>query len=149
MCLEYGDEIIAVDSGLMFPHQEMFGVDLVIPDVTYIKEHRDNVKAILITHGHEDHTGALPYVCPSSGRPIYASTLAGGLIGDKIKEHQLHNTRSSLEAGDVIDIGAFQVEAVPRRPQDPRRGGLRPPHAGRDRRPHRRLQVDHTPVEGS
>ena len=89
---EYGDDIVVIDCGLMFPDEEMFGIDLVIPDVTYLKERRANVKAFLITHAHEDHVGALPYVLPEfPGVPVYASTLARGLLGNKIKEHKLHN----------------------------------------------------------
>ena len=89
---EYGDDIVVIDCGLMFPDEEMYGIDLVIPDITYLKERRANVKAFLITHAHEDHVGALPYVLPEfPGVPVYASTLARGLLGNKIKEHKLHN----------------------------------------------------------
>ena len=89
---EYGDDIVVIDCGLMFPDEEMFGIDLVIPDITYLKERRANVKAFLITHAHEDHVGGLPYILPEfPGVPIYASTLARGLLGNKIKEHKLHN----------------------------------------------------------
>src|SRR5204862_545490 len=88
--IEYGDEIVVIDCGLMFPDEEMFGIDLVIPDITYLKENRAKVKAFLITHAHEDHVGALPYVLPEfPGVPVYASTLARGLLGNKIKEHKL------------------------------------------------------------
>ena len=108
---EYGDEIVVIDCGLMFPDEEMFGIDLVIPDITYLKERRANVKAFLITHAHEDHVGALPYVLPEfPGVPVYASTLARGLLGNKIKEHKLHNNPLiALEPGDELDIGAFHV----------------------------------------
>src|SRR5674476_828883 len=88
---EYGDDIVVIDCGLMFPDEEMFGIDLVIPDITYLKERRANVRAFLITHAHEDHVGALPYVLPEfPGVPVYASILARGLLGNKIKEHKLH-----------------------------------------------------------
>ena len=108
---EYGDEIVVIDCGLMFPDEEMFGIDLVIPDITYLKERRANVKAFLITHAHEDHVGALPYVLPEfPGVPVYASALARGLLGNKIKEHKLHNNPLiALEPGDELDIGAFHV----------------------------------------
>ena len=140
---EYGDDIVVIDCGLMFPDEEMFGIDLVVPDVTYLKERRANVKAFLITHAHEDHVGGLPYVLPEfPGVPVYASTLARGLLGNKIKEHKLHNNPLlPLEPGDEVEIGPFTVDPVPGRPLDPRRDGHRPAHAGRDRRPHRRLQV--------
>ena len=89
---EYGDDIVVIDCGLMFPDEEMFGIDLVIPDVTYLKEKRHKVRAFLITHAHEDHVGALPYVLPEfPGVPIYASTLALGLLSVKVKEHKLHD----------------------------------------------------------
>jgi ribonuclease J len=108
---EYGDEIIVVDCGLMFPDEEMPGIDLVIPDVTYLRERRQAVKAFVITHAHEDHVGALPYVLPEfPGVPIYASTLARGLLGNKVKEHKLHNNPFlALDPGDEVTIGAFTV----------------------------------------
>ena len=140
---EYGDEIVVIDCGLMFPDEEMFGIDLVVPDITYLKERRDKVKAFLITHAHEDHVGGLPYVLPEfPGVPIYASTLARGLLGNKIKEHKLHNNPLlALEPGDEVTIGPFTVAAFRDRPLDPGRDGHRPPDAGRRDRPHRRLQV--------
>ena len=108
---EYGDDIIVVDCGLMFPDEEMFGIDLVIPDVAYLRERRDNVKAFVITHAHEDHVGGLPYILPEfPGVPVYASTLARGLLGTKVKEHKLHkNPLLSLEPGDELQIGPFTV----------------------------------------
>src|SRR6478752_7030891 len=110
---EYRDEIVVIDCGLMFPDEEMFGIDLVIPDISYLKERRANVKAFLITHAHEDHVGALPYVLPEfPGVPVYASTLARGLLGNKIKEHKLHNNPIlALEPGDEVQIGPFGVVA--------------------------------------
>jgi ribonuclease J len=110
---EYGDEIVVIDCGLMFPEEEMFGIDLVVPDVTYLRERRDKVKAFLITHAHEDHVGGLPYVLPYfPGVPIYASTLARGLLGGKIKEHKLNNNPLiALEPGQSVEIGAFKATA--------------------------------------
>src|SRR4028118_1589059 len=88
--IEAVGEILVVDCGLAFPEPEMLGIDLVIPDVSYLAENRDRVKAIFITHGHEDHTGALPYVLPRiPGTPIYSSLLTKGLITGKLKEHKL------------------------------------------------------------
>jgi ribonuclease J len=109
--VEYGDDIVVIDCGLMFPDEEMFGIDLVVPDVTYLKEKRDNVRAFLITHAHEDHVGGLPYVLPEfPGVPVYASTLARGLLGNKVKEHKLHaNPLLALDPGDEITIGPFDV----------------------------------------
>src|SRR5215218_1328767 len=108
---EYGNDIVVVDCGLMFPDEEMFGIDLVIPDVTYLKERRANVRAFLITHAHEDHVGGLPYVLPEfPGVPVYASTLARGLLGNKVREHKLHNNPLvAMEPGDEIGIGPFTV----------------------------------------
>jgi ribonuclease J len=108
---EYGDEIVVIDCGLMFPEEEMFGIDLVVPDVTYLRERRDNVKAFLITHAHEDHVGGLPYVLPYfPGVPVYASTLARGLLGNKIKEHKLRdNPLKALEPGETVELGAFKA----------------------------------------
>jgi ribonuclease J len=113
MLLEYGDDMIAVDAGLMFPQQEMLGVDLVIPDVAYIEEHIDKFKAIFITHGHEDHTGGLPYVLRKVRAPIYCTPLTEGLISVKLKEHHLQNSTevNTIVAGDVVTIGCFEVEA--------------------------------------
>ncbi|HEY5488345.1 MAG TPA: ribonuclease J [Candidatus Limnocylindrales bacterium] len=110
---EYGDEIVVIDCGLMFPEEEMFGIDLVVPDVTYLRERRDKVKAFLITHAHEDHVGGLPYVLPYfPGVPIYASTLARGLLGGKIKEHKLiNNPLIALEPGQTVEIGVFKATA--------------------------------------
>jgi ribonuclease J len=109
---EYGDDIVVVDCGLMFPDEEMFGIDLVIPDVTYLRENQEKVKAFLITHAHEDHVGGLAYVLPYfPGVPVYASTLARGLLGIKIKEHKLHkNPLLPLDPGDNLEIGPFRVE---------------------------------------
>jgi ribonuclease J len=109
---EYGDDIVVVDCGLMFPDEEMFGIDLVIPDVTYLRENRDKVRAFLITHAHEDHVGGLPYVLPYfPDVPVYASTLARGLLGIKIKEHKLHhNPMLPLDPGDNLQIGPFRIE---------------------------------------
>jgi ribonuclease J len=109
---EYDDDIVVVDCGLMFPDEEMFGIDLVIPDVTYLRENRDKVRAFLITHAHEDHVGGLPYILPYfPDVPVYASTLARGLLGIKIKEHKLHaNPLLPLDPGDTLQIGPFRVE---------------------------------------
>jgi ribonuclease J len=107
--VEYGDDIVVIDCGLMFPDEEMFGIDLVIPDVTYLRERKANVKAFLITHAHEDHVGGLPYILPNfPGVPVYASTLARGLLGIKIKEHKLtSNPLLPLDPGDELQIGPF------------------------------------------
>jgi ribonuclease J len=109
---EYGDDIVVIDCGLMFPDEEMFGIDLVIPDVTYLRENREKVRAFLITHAHEDHVGGLAYVLPYfPGVPVYASTLARGLLGIKIKEHKLKdNPLLPFDPGDSLQLGPFRCE---------------------------------------
>ena len=110
--IEAAGEILVVDCGLAFPDQEMLGIDLVIPDVTYLEEHRDRVRAILLTHGHEDHTGGLPYVLPKiPGTPIYAGRLTLGLVTGKLKEHKLlDRTRLELiKPGVEFRIGSFLI----------------------------------------
>jgi len=112
--IEVAGEILVIDCGLAFPEPEMLGIDLVIPDVTYLEQNRDRVRAIFITHGHEDHTGALPYVLPKiPGTPIYATRLTQGLITGKLKEHRLlgMTTQHEVEPGAEVSIGAFTVTA--------------------------------------
>ncbi len=89
MVMEYGDTIIVIDCGLMFPEDYMLGIDIVIPDVSYLKRNREKVKAFVITHGHEDHTGALPFVLREINAPIYATALTIGLIEEKLREFEL------------------------------------------------------------
>lgn len=112
MVLEYGDEIIVIDAGVLFPSESMPGVDFAIPDTSYLAKNLAKVKAILITHGHEDHIGALPYVLPDLGVPVYASRLSHGLIRVKLKEHgQLRDARLNvIEPGVPFKIGNFGVE---------------------------------------
>jgi ribonuclease J len=112
--IEAAGEILVVDCGLAFPEPEMLGIDLVIPDVTYLEENRGRVRAILLTHGHEDHTGALPYVLPRiPGVPIYASRLTQGLVRGKLREHKLldSTTLHEVEPAREFTIGAFQITA--------------------------------------
>lgn len=87
--IEYDDSIVVVDCGLSFPEEDMLGIDLVIPDVTYLKENLNKVKGFVITHGHEDHIGAIPYVLKDVNVPIYATKLTMGLIESKLKEHNM------------------------------------------------------------
>lgn len=112
MALEFGDDIIIVDAGVMFPQEDMPGVDLVIPNTDYLMENREKVHAILITHGHEDHTGAIPFVLPRLNVPVYAPRLARGLIEVKLKEHRLLGSSElhGIEPGQVFNFGVFQAE---------------------------------------
>ncbi|MEX0750305.1 MAG: ribonuclease J [Dehalococcoidia bacterium] len=112
MLFEYGDDVIAIDCGLMFPAEDMLGVDLVIPDVSYIIENRKNLRAIFITHGHEDHTGALPYILKQINVPVYATPLAHGLITVKLKEARLLASTDlrEMHLGDVVEEGPFTIE---------------------------------------
>ena len=111
---EYGDSIVVVDCGLSFPEDDMLGIDLVIPDVTYLKENISKVKGFVITHGHEDHIGALPYILKDINVPVYATKLTLGLIRNKLKEHNLVRSTKLKEVkhGQVINLGEFAVEFI-------------------------------------
>ncbi len=111
---EYEDSIIVVDCGLAFPADDMLGIDLVIPDVTYLKDNVDKVKAFVITHGHEDHIGALPYVLKEINVPVYATRLTMGIIENKLKEHNMTKTtkRKVVKFGQSINLGQFRVEFI-------------------------------------
>ena len=150
MAIEYGDDIIVIDAGVMFPKEDMHGVDLVLPDTTYLVENKSRVRAILITHGHEDHTGALPYVLRDLHVPVYAPPLARDLIQVKLREHsgvgryELHE----VNAGDTLTFGAITAEYFRVCHSIPDSCGiaLRTPaglvvHSGD-------FKIDHTPVDG-
>ncbi|MBF8301037.1 MAG: beta-lactamase protein [Acidobacteria bacterium] len=156
MVFELGEDLIIVDAGLMFPEEEMLGVDLVIPDVSYVAERIAKLRGILITHGHEDHTGALPYVLPQlqlpNGKlpPIYCTRLTHGLISVKLQEHKLA-TRADLrmvQTGDSVRLGKFNAEFVRVTHSIPDSAGImiRTPvgnvfHTGD-------FKLDHTPIMG-
>ena len=112
--IEYEDSIIVIDCGLAFPEDEMLGIDLVIPDITYLKEHADKVKGLVITHGHEDHIGAIPFALKEINMPIYATKLTMGLIENKLKEHNLLRTtkRKVIKHGQSINLGCFRIEFI-------------------------------------
>lgn len=112
---EYGNEIIVVDCGLSFPEDDMLGIDLVIPDVTYLIKNREKIKGLIITHGHEDHIGAIPYLLKQLKLPIYATRLAAGLISNKLEEHKLLRSTelNIVNQGDTIKLGNnFKVEFI-------------------------------------
>ena len=111
---EYEDSIVVVDCGLAFPEDDMLGIDLVIPDVTYLKDNASKVKGFVITHGHEDHIGALPYVLKEINLPIYTTKLTMGIIENKLKEHNLLRTtkRKVVRHGQSINLGKFRIEFI-------------------------------------
>jgi len=148
---EYDGEIIVVDCGIAFPEDEMLGIDLVIPDVTYLKRNAAKVKGIVLTHGHEDHIGALPYVLKELNVPIYGTRLTIGLVENKLKEHNIlkTTTRKSIKPGTIIDFGAMSVECIGTNHSisDALALAIRTPagivvHSGD-------FKVDYTPIHGS
>ncbi len=148
LALELGGDIIAIDCGLMFPKEEMLGVDLVIPDISYLQERKDHLRGIIITHGHEDHTGALPYVLPKLDVPVYATALTRGLIQAKLKEHGVKARLEVVRPGGEVRLGAFRVRFYQVSHSIPDAVGLiiHTPlgtivHSGD-------FKLDHTPVDG-
>ena len=115
MAMEYGDSIIVIDAGVMFPDDYFPGIDLIIPDITYLEDNREKVKAILITHGHEDHIGALPFIQPRLRVPIYAPPLAHGFIENKFREFDLLKSSELISVTDSTPVraGDFSVEYIP------------------------------------
>ncbi len=111
---EYGKDIIIVDVGMGFPDDDMYGIDVVIPDISYLIKNQNRIRAIFITHGHEDHIGAIPYVMRSIDAPIYATRMTAGLIQLKLEEHKLMDRVKMItcEAGEIIKAGRFQVEFI-------------------------------------
>ena len=111
---EYGDDMIAVDCGLSFPEDDMLGVDLVIPDITYILKNQEKFRGLVITHGHEDHIGGIPYFLKQLNTPIYGTKLTIGLIKNKLEEHNLVNSTKmySVEQGKTIKLGCFKIEFI-------------------------------------
>jgi ribonuclease J len=112
MAIEFANDIIIIDAGLMFPEEEMLGVDLVIPDISYLLERRDKLRGIIITHGHEDHIGALPYILPQLNIPVYGTKLTQGLISVKLKEHRYSKKAiiNTIHPGVKFSLGNFKIE---------------------------------------
>ena len=115
MMLEFENDIIVIDAGYMFPEEEMLGIDLVIPDISYLLEKRDKIRGIIITHGHDDHTGALPYVLPQLDVPVYSTKLTQGLISVKLKENKALSRAKlkTIPAGGSFNLGKFRIEFFP------------------------------------
>ena len=116
MALEYDDDIVVIDAGVLFPGEDMPGVDFAIPDITYLRDNIDRVRAILITHGHEDHIGALPHVLPELAVPVYSSRLTHGLISVKLRERGLlkDSQLNVIEPYSPFNIGVFRIELAKR-----------------------------------
>jgi ribonuclease J len=112
MAIEFANDIIIIDAGLMFPEEEMLGVDLVIPDISYLLERREKLRGIIITHGHEDHIGALPYILPQLDVPVYGAKLTKGLVSVKLKEHRYQKkaTLKTIQPGVKFTLGNFRIE---------------------------------------
>lgn len=111
--LEYRDNIIIVDCGMTFPEDEMLGIDVVIPDITYLINNKEKIKGLVLTHGHEDHIGAIPYALKQVNFPIYGTPLTMGLLENKLKEHRLPNVDLNVvHQGDTIKLGKFEVEFI-------------------------------------
>jgi len=114
MVVKYGENILVIDSGLMFPEEEMLGIDIVIPDITFLLENRESVRGIVLTHGHEDHIGALPYVLRQINVPVYGTKLTLGLLQGKLRENNVAGgvTLHTVKPRDIVDIGPFKVEFI-------------------------------------
>ena len=111
--LEFDKDIIVIDAGLMFPEEESLGVDFVIPNFSYLLNNREKVKAIILTHGHEDHTGALPFLLKEINVPVYGTPLTIGLVKEKLREHNLEDAELiPVMPRDIVHIGVFSVEFV-------------------------------------
>lgn len=151
MVFEYGDDIVVIDCGVLFPEEDMPGVDLVLPDIRYLIENQKKIRAILITHGHEDHIGALPYVLSQINVPVFAPRLAHGLISVKLKEHNLDKQTelNQIEPGVNYNFGSFGIEFFRVCHSIPDAMGIaintpigKAIHTGD-------FKIDHTPVDGN
>jgi ribonuclease J len=151
MVIEFDDDIILIDAGLMFPEEDMMGVDLVIPDISYLMDKKEKIKGLIVTHGHEDHIGAIPYLLPKLECPIFAPRLTGGLISVKLKEQKLLEKSDVrlLPPGSKVTLGKFTIETFPVCHSIPDAVGLiidtpigTVVHSGD-------FKVDYTPVSGS
>ena len=111
---EYGNDIVLVDCGVAFPEDDMLGIDLVIPDFTYLERNKDKIRGLVVTHGHEDHIGSIPYLLKQMNIPIYATKLTIGLISNKLEEHKLLKTAklNTVKQGQTVVLGKMRVEFI-------------------------------------
>ena len=111
---EYGNDIVVLDCGMAFPDDEMPGVDIVIPDFTYLEKNKERIRAVVLTHGHEDHIGALPYFLSKINVPVYGTRLTIGLVQNKLKEHGLDKLvkLNPILPGNILKLGEFRVEFI-------------------------------------
>ena len=110
--LEYRGEMIIIDCGMTFPSDEMYGIDIVIPDMSYVVENAERLRAVIITHGHEDHIGGIPYLLKQLSVPVYGTALTLGLIQNKLTEHGLRADLKEIRPGDRLQIGSFRIEVL-------------------------------------
>src|SRR5258708_17416576 len=116
MALRFGDDILVIDAGMMLPESELLGVDLVIPDITYLKQNRAHVRAIVLTHGHEDHIGALPYILRDLNVPVYGTRFTLALVKKRLDEAGLLKSttlRDVIPGGRLVEIGPFETQSIP------------------------------------
>src|ERR1700724_914617 len=152
MALRFGEDILVIDAGMMFPESELLGVDLVIPDITYLKQNRANVRAIVLTHGHEDHIGALPYILRDLNVPVYGTRFTLALVKKRLDEAGLLKSttlREVIPGGRLVEIGPFEIEFIPVRHSTIDCGALavRTPIGALI--PTADLKIDQTPVGGA
>src|SRR5947209_15258986 len=114
MALRYGDDIIVIDAGMSFPDAELLGVDIVTPDFTYLEQNREHVRALILTHGHEDHIGAVPFLLAQLNIPVYGTAFTLALVERRLEEHELLNSArlNRFKPGETIQVGPFSIEAI-------------------------------------
>ena len=145
MVYETEDDIIVVDTGFMLPNADMPGVDLILPDIHYLVERQEKIRGILLTHGHEDHIGALFYVLRQLNVPVYGTQLTLAIASGRLREYDVLSKAqlNTIAPGDTIELGDFFSRIYPCYTQYSRYGGNCAAHTGRGYRPYRRLQVRH------
>src|ERR1700752_4908947 len=114
MAVRFGDDIIVVDAGMMFPDAELLGVDIVTPDFQYLVQNREHVRALILTHGHEDHIGAVPFLLSEINVPVYGTAFTLALVERRLEEHSLSEDvrLNKVKPGDRIELGPFQIEFI-------------------------------------